>query len=108
MEICYKNWGQYKVLFVTRRIKLKTLHVKAHSELSLQSHEHRHEFWIVLNGKATVILGSPKSKLRLDRGRVLFIKKKKQHKLINLEDGCLRILEIQFGNQLSESDIVRY
>lgn len=108
MEICYKNWGQYKVLFEAKRIKLKTLHVNAHSELSLQSHEHRHEFWIVLNGKATVIIGSKKSKLVLEKGRALLIKKKKQHKLINLEDGCLTILEIQFGNQLSESDIVRY
>ncbi len=46
-----KKWGNYKVLLSNKHYKIKILTLKPHSKTSYQKHNHRAEFWVVLNGE---------------------------------------------------------
>mgnify|MGYP003391308043 CR=1 FL=1 len=51
-----RPWGYYTVLEEGQGYLIKTIQVNPNEKLSLQSHEHRSEHWIVLEGEATVYL----------------------------------------------------
>ena len=85
---------------------VKNIIVKSGGKLSLQSHEHRSEHWIVVQGSAKVIINKIVKKLRSNES--IFIQKRSKHRIENIEDIDLIIIEVQFGDILSEDDIIRY
>ncbi len=98
-------WGHHVALFEDENYKLKELVVKPSSKLSLQYHHHRSEHWIVIKGKATVKLGD--DTFDVSEGNYVFIPKGETHRLINNTNQDLMLIEIQTGEILEESDIVR-
>lgn len=88
-----KKWGNYKVLLSSKNYKIKILTLKPNSKTSLQLHNHRAEFWLLLDKK--------------DKFCCRMIKQKEVHILINDTNEPLRVLEVQFGNKCIESDIER-
>jgi mannose-6-phosphate isomerase-like protein (cupin superfamily) len=72
----------------------------------LQSHEHRSEFWIVTKGTALVNL--EEEEYELSKGEYIFIPLNSKHRLSNNSTKLLEVIEIQFGDILSEDDITRY
>lgn len=80
--------------------------VNSGQKLSVQSHNHRSEHWIVLEGMAKAVLNGKDYLLNI--GESLDIKVEEIHSLQNPYDETLKILEIQRGDLLSEDDIVRY
>ena len=75
-------------------------------KLSIQSHNHRSEHWVVLEGKALVILNDKEH--YLESGDSIDIPVKAKHSLQNPYDSELKIIEVQKGDYISEDDIIRY
>ncbi len=53
----YRPWGWYETLCLGTRFQVKRIMVKPGGVLSLQSHVHRSEHWVVVEGTARVTVG---------------------------------------------------
>jgi mannose-1-phosphate guanylyltransferase/mannose-6-phosphate isomerase len=102
----FRPWGSFRILNRSETFQIKELNVLPHKQLSLQSHQHRSERWTVLCGEAHVTLNQEVHLLK--EQETIFIPKLAQHRLKNPTDGPLKLLEIQFGEKILESDIIRY
>lgn len=102
----YRPWGKYEVLVDERNHKVKKITVFAESTLSLQSHEHRAEHWVVVKGIAKVVNGE--DLLTLRENQSTYIPAKAKHRLSNPGTTDLEIIEVQTGEYLEEDDIIRY
>jgi mannose-6-phosphate isomerase-like protein (cupin superfamily) len=69
-------------------------------------HHHRNEHWVVITGKAEIVNGD--KVLHLNSNESTYIPKETQHRLTNLGDTPLVIIEAQVGDYLGEDDIVRF
>lgn len=102
----YRPWGGYTVLADEATFKAKHLWVSPGGRLSLQSHKHRAEHWVVIEGTATVTRNE--ETLTVERSQSVFLPLGCKHKLENLTDKPLHIVEVQTGDYFGEDDIVRY
>ena len=102
----YRPWGYYTVLGEGKGFLTKMIHVNPAQKLSVQSHNHRSEHWVVLEGKAKVVLEG--KELILSPGHSIDIPVKAIHSLQNPYEEDLKIVEVQKGDILIEEDIVRY
>lgn len=101
-----RPWGRFDILDEQPGYKVKRLHVHAGGRLSLQSHAHRSEHWTVVNGIATVTIGTETRTLAVQESVDVPLGEK--HRIENLGPSDLVIIEVQFGSLLSEEDITRY
>ena len=108
-NITQRPWGYYRVLYETPNTKVKELTVNPGQSLSMQRHEHRNEYWHVVEGEATVCESRPNSasKKTLYKHHTVNIPSTVWHKLSNETDKPLQIVEIQWGKECSEEDIER-
>ncbi len=102
----YRPWGKYEVLIDDANHKVKKLVVYPGASLSLQSHKHRSEHWIVVRGTAAVINGDKEIKLKENEST--YIPAAHKHRLSNPGKTDLEIIEVQTGNYFGEDDIERY
>jgi len=102
----YRPWGFYTVLAQGDGFLTKMIQVNPEQKLSLQSHNHRSEHWVVLSGTALVVLDGVNH--TLPAGNSIDIPLKAIHSLQNPYDTVLQIVEVQQGELLIEEDIVRY
>ena len=102
----YRPWGFYSCIANGEGYLTKKIHVNPGQKLSIQSHNHRAEHWVVAVGEATVLKGD--ETLKLTVGQSVDIAIGEKHSLQNLSDGDVEIVELQIGDILSEDDIVRY
>lgn len=106
-EIYQRPWGFYKTTVMNDYFRSKVIHVKPEAQLSLQSHKHREEHWIVAHGTGKVQIGE--SVIDIKCGSELFIPKGCKHRLINTNSTeNLIVTEVQIGDYFGEDDIVRY
>jgi len=101
-----RPWGSYTILEEGLKFKIKSIIVNPHSKLSLQKHENRSEHWVVVEGTATVTNGKEVSQVQTNEST--YISAGTEHRLENNADQPLVIIEVQTGNILDESDIVRF
>ncbi len=101
-----RPWGSWEVLAVTPGAVIKRITVSPGERLSLQSHEHRVEEWIVLEGSACVELDGVLH--HVQKTSCISIGPCVRHRLSNLTNSELVIIEVQMGAILSEDDIERY
>jgi mannose-6-phosphate isomerase len=101
-----RPWGSFHVLDQGTGFKVKRIVVQPGGRLSLQSHRHRSEHWTIVSGEATATLKS--TIYKLSRGQSLDIGEGDIHRLENLGNGNLEVIEVQFGHYLGEDDIQRY
>lgn len=103
----HRPWGSYTVLADNvSGYKIKRIEVVPGGRLSLQSHQHRSEHWVVVSGTATVTNGD--NVLTLLPGQSTYIPLGHKHRLENLGKIPVQIVEVQVGEYLGEDDIVRY
>ncbi|WP_321777260.1 CBS domain-containing protein [Sulfurimonas sp.] len=106
-EIYNKPWGFYKSTLYTEMAQSKIITVFPNEELSLQEHKKREEHWVIIKGKAKVILGD--SELLLNAGKYVYIPKSVKHQIVNLsKNENLIFAEVQLGEYFGEDDIIRY
>ncbi|EKE19235.1 MAG: hypothetical protein ACD_9C00074G0002 [uncultured bacterium] len=101
-----RPWGKYEVLIDEKNHKVKKITVYPGSTLSLQSHNHRAEHWVVVKGTANVVNGE--NNLVLHENESTYISAKAKHQLSNSGKVNLEIIEVQTGDYLEEDDIIRY
>lgn len=106
-EIFGRPWGFYKTTVMNDYCQSKIICIYPQEQLSLQSHEQREEYWIVVHGKGIVQIGE--SLLKAECGASFFIPKGCRHRLMNTEKKeSLIITEVQIGDYFGEDDICRY
>lgn len=100
-----RPWGSWEVLGLAPNHVVKRIIVLPGQRLSLQRHQGRHEHWVVVEGTATVTLGDEVRTVQ-ENGSV-FIPVRTWHRLENLTEKPLSVIEVQYGNDLREDDIER-
>ena len=105
-NVFYRPWGSYTNLFKGKNFLVKELNVKSKGILSLQKHHHRSEHWLITQGKPLITLN--KKKLSKSVNQSIYIPKGAIHRIENPFKTNVKILEIQKGSILKETDIMRY
>jgi mannose-1-phosphate guanylyltransferase / mannose-6-phosphate isomerase len=101
-----RPWGWYDSLDLGSNHQVKRIMVKPGASISLQTHEHRAEHWVIIKGEAQITLGTEvKTYQRYDH---VFIPKQCLHRLQNVSKTDVELIEVQCGDYLGEDDIVRY
>lgn len=101
-----RPWGRFDVLRDGEDFKSKVIRVEPGRRLSYQSHEHRAEHWVVVRGRAEVVLDG--EVLHLGRGDHVFIPRGARHRIGNPGTETVVFVEVQIGEYFGEDDIVRY
>ncbi len=102
----YRPWGWYEGLGRGKRFQVKCLSVRPGAQLSLQSHYHRAEHWVVVSGTVEVRVNDKTSLLTENESTYIPIGVK--HRLGNPGKVSALLVEVQSGAYLGEDDIVRY
>ena len=102
----HRPWGWFESLANGNRFQVKRICVKPGGALSLQSHSHRCEHWVVVEGEATVTVND-KVKL-LTEGQSVYVPRGAIHRMENCGELLMVLIEVQAGSYLGEDDIVRY
>lgn len=113
IEIGQRPWGVYYVLEEQPKFKVKKIIVKPGQRLSLQSHQHRSEHWVVVHGIATVQIRDKNhaghiGHSLLNVNESCYIPKGHVHRLTNETNELLVLIEVQCGDYTGEDDIERY
>lgn len=102
----FRPWGYYTCMNSGDGYLTKTICVMPKHKLSVQSHNHRSEHWVVLEGTALVLKDG--KEYNVYAGDSIDIPLGAKHSLQNPYDKELKIIEIQKGDYISEDDIIRY
>ena len=102
----HRPWGWYESLIKHEGFQVKRLAVYPNASLSLQSHRHRSEHWVVVQGEAEVTCDE--RVMTLTKNQSTYIPLGAKHRLRNSAKELLIIIEVQSGTYLGEDDIIRY
>ncbi len=100
-----RPWGSYTVLDHGQGYQVKRIEVLPGKRLSYQTHAHRSEHWVIVQGQALVTLDG--QNLSLAQGQAVDVPIRAAHRIANPGDGPLTFIEVQRGDYLGEDDIVR-
>lgn len=101
----FRPWGSYDSIDSGDRFQVKHIVVDPGASISLQYHLHRAEHWVVVRGTAQVTKGD--EVFLLTENQSTYVPAGEIHRLANMTDAPLEIIEIQSGEYLGEDDIVR-
>lgn len=102
----YRPWGWYESLVIGSRFQVKRIVVTPGAALSLQSHHHRSEHWIVVEGTAKVTVDD--SVKLVTENQSVYIPLGAVHRMENPGKVPLTLIEVQTGSYLGEDDIIRF
>ncbi len=102
----HRPWGWFESLIVGSRFQVKRITVHPGAALSLQSHFHRSEHWIVVEGTARVTVGD-EVKL-VTENQSVYIPLGSKHRMENPGRVPMVLIEVQTGAYVGEDDIVRH
>ena len=102
----HRPWGWFESLVIGERFQVKRIHVHPGAALSLQSHHHRSEHWIVVQGTAKVTVDE-EVKL-VTENQSVYIPLGAVHRMENPGKVPMVLIEVQTGSYLGEDDIIRY
>jgi len=102
----HRPWGYYTSIECETHYQVKKIVIHPQQRISLQEHQYRSEHWIILKGKATIILGQETSILHPNQST--FVPIGIRHQIINNENHDLELIEVQMGSDLREDDIKRF
>ena len=105
-NVYHRPWGRYVNLFEGKGFLVKELFVKPKASLSLQKHFHRSEHWMITQGVPKITINN--KTFYKKKKESVFIPKGAKHRIQNTFDIPVKIIEVQTGPILKETDIVRY
>lgn len=101
-----RPWGWFESVAAGDRFQVKRIMVKPGASMSLQSHEHRAEHWVIVAGTAAVTVGNEVRDC--EENESVYIPAGTRHRLENRSSKPILLIEVQTGAYLGEDDIVRY
>ena len=102
----YRPWGWYESIARGSRFQAKRIVVKPRAALSLQSHNHRFEHWILVEGTAKVTIDDEVK--TVTENQSVYIPLGTRNRLENPGILHLTLIEVQTGSYFGEDDIIRY
>lgn len=102
----HRPWGWFESLAIGDRFQVKRIHVHPGAALSLQSHHHRSEHWIVVEGTAEVTVDDAVQ--LVTENQSVYIPLGAVHRMRNPGKMPMVLIEVQTGSYLGEDDIIRY
>ena len=102
----YRPWGWYESIALGPRFQVKRIVVNPGAALSLQSHNHRSEHWIVVAGTAKVTINDDVK--IVTENQSVYIPLGAVHRMENPGKLPLTLIEVQTGSYFGEDDIIRY
>lgn len=102
----YRPWGWYESIALGPRFQVKRIVVNPGAALSLQSHNHRSEHWIVVEGTARVTINDDIK--TVTENQSVYIPLGAVHRMENPGKLPLTLIEVQTGSYFGEDDIIRY
>ena len=102
----HRPWGWFETLVLADRFQVKRIVVHPGAALSLQSHVHRSEHWIVVAGTARVTIDD--SVQLLTENQSVYVPLGTIHRMENPGKVPMVLIEVQTGTYLGEDDITRY
>ncbi|MDC0070695.1 adenylyltransferase/cytidyltransferase family protein [Rhodobiaceae bacterium] len=100
-----RPWGNYHIIAKNTGYQIKEIKVSKNSKLSLQKHNNRSEFWQIVKGESRITIEDDEYFLK--EKEHIYIPKETVHRIENIGNEELIFIEIQLGEDLQESDIVR-
>ncbi len=102
----HRPWGWYETIGAGDRFQVKRIHVHPGAALSLQSHLHRAEHWIVVQGTAKATVAGAVS--LVTENQSIYVPLGAKHRLENPGRVPMVLIEVQTGTYLGEDDITRF
>lgn len=102
----HRPWGCFDSLAAGTRFQVKRIVVNPGAALSLQSHVHRAEHWIVVEGTAKVTINDDVQ--LVGENQSVYIPLGAVHRMENPGKVPMVLIEVQTGSYLCEDDIIRY
>ena len=102
----HRPWGWFESLALGDCFQVKRICVKPGAALSLQSHKHRSEHWIVVEGTAKVTIDDKVT--LVSEGQSIYVPLGAKHRMENPGKLPMVLIEVQIGTYLGEDDIIRY
>ena len=102
----YRPWGWYESIALGPRFQVKRIVVNPGAALSLQSHNHRSEHWVVVEGTAKVPIDDDIKAVTANQS--VYIPLGAVHRMENPGKLPLTLIEVQTGSYFGEDDIIRY
>lgn len=101
-----RPWGFFENLYETQSFKVKIIQIKSGEAPSYQSHKHRCERYVIVQGQALITLDGVE---RLyNTGELVTIDFEQKHRVRCVSSEDLIFIEVQLGSYFGEDDIVRY
>ncbi|MDO5381262.1 MAG: sugar phosphate nucleotidyltransferase [Eubacteriales bacterium] len=104
-RISYRPWGIHELLNYSQGYKVKKVTVFPGMAMNLHQHELRAEYWSVVEGVATITLGSETKDYH--KYESVFVPVGAKHKVANKTDKNVVIIEVGIGDNILESDLVK-
>ncbi len=98
-----RPWGNFEQFTLNEKSTVKVITVKAGEAFSLQTHEHRGEFWHILSGSGEITVDT--ETYEAHAGDNFFVPKQTKHRVQAAQNDIV-FLEITFGD-FDEKDIIR-
>ncbi len=102
----HRPWGWFEQLSYGERFQVKRILVHPGAALSLQSHVHRAEHWVVVEGTAKVTIGDTEQ--LVSENQSVYVPLGAVHRMENPGKVPMVLIEVQTGSYLGEDDIIRY
>jgi len=102
----HRPWGWFESLAMGNCFQVKRICVKPGAALSLQSHQHRSEHWVVVEGTAKVTIDDEVQ--LVTPGQSVYVPLGSKHRMENSGGSTMVLIEVQIGSYLGEDDIQRY
>lgn len=106
-----RRWGNFYNLYLEKNIKVKELVIKPNKGMSFQRHFFRNEIWFVSEGACKVnhskTTQENKTEFDLFKEDIFQVKQNEWHQIINPYKEICKIIEIQYGEKVEETDIER-
>mgnify|MGYP001163841087 FL=1 len=101
-----RPWGKYDSIDHDKGFQVKRITVNSGQKLSVQSHKHRSEHWVVVSGRAKIHYGDKSFEIGVNEST--YHDKEVIHALENPYEEELILIEVQVGDYVGEDDIIRY
>lgn len=101
-----RPWGSFENILERDDCKVKIITIKPNQAPSYQSHQHRSERYVIVQGKAKVTLDDVDS--YYEKGDTVTVDFHQKHQVRCTSEEDLIFIEVQLGTYFGEDDIVRY